>query len=203
MDALFETLRGRYAEAVEYYRKAAQVDTANLEAAFGLALNLARLNKREEAQAATDRIHEEFTRRGLLGSPSMAGYFYSRSVLLMRRGELGGALAMCDSAMNYTVPLQRGQIYRQMAEVYMRARDFEPALEACEEALAISPNAPEILLTLTRVYSAKGDRRMTAEIGNRLLKLWQDADPDYENRREVLRLVGRPGQAAAASLVIP
>ena len=155
------------------------------------------------AQAATDRIHEEFTRRGLLGSPSMAGYFYSRSVLLMRRGELGGALAMCDSAMNYTVPLQRGQIYRQMAEVYMRARDFEPALEACEEALTISPNAPEILLTLTRVYSAKGDRRMTAEIGGRLLKFWQGADPDYENRREVLRLVGRPGQATPAALVMP
>jgi hypothetical protein len=36
---------------------------------------------------------------------------------------------------------------------------------------------------------------MTSEIGGRLLALWNNADPDFLHRREVLALVGRTAAA--------
>ncbi len=188
--AHLESLRGRDAEAVRLYQEALAIDTVSLEAAYGLAGALSRLERHQEAHAIVDAVLREFERRELHHSPAMAGYYYIRSVVLMREGKLGEALAMCDSAFNYSVTLSRGHIYRQFAEISLRRHAYEQALEACEEGLAVNPNSPEILLTLTRIYSARGDHKMTAEIGSRLLRLWKDADPDFRYRREVSRLVG-------------
>jgi tetratricopeptide (TPR) repeat protein len=194
-EAVLEMQRGRYAEAVTLYQKALDIDTISVEAEYGLAAALSKLEKHAEAHAVVERVLAEFRRRELHQSPAMAGYFYIRSVVLMEEGNLAGALALCDSAFNYTVPLSRGAIFRQMGEIELREKSFEQALWACEEGLAVNPNSPDILLTLTRVYSAKGDRKMTSEIGGRLLALWNNADPDFLHRREVLALVGRTAAA--------
>jgi tetratricopeptide (TPR) repeat protein len=190
--AMLEALRGRYAEAVDLYQKALEVDTISIDAEYGLASALSKLKKHSEAHAVVERVLAEFRRRELHRSPAMAGYFYIRSVVEMEEGKYPEALALCDSAFNYTVTLSRGAVFRQMAEVYLREKAFEQALGACEDGLAVNPNSPDILLTLMRVYSARGDRKMTAEIGTRLLAFWKDADPDFDRRREVQRLLGRP-----------
>ena len=78
----------------------------------------------------------------------------------------------------------------QMAEVYRREKLFDAALDACEQALSLNPNSPEALLALVRTYHDQGDRRMTSEIGNRLMAFWAHADPDYQNRIELMKLLG-------------
>ncbi len=82
-------------------------------------------------------------------------------------------------------------IFRQMAEINLRQKAFDDGLTACEEGLGIRPNNPDILLTLVRIYAADGDHRMAGEIGGRLLDFWKNADPDFEPRHEVLRLLHR------------
>jgi hypothetical protein len=54
-----------------------------------------------------------------------------------------------------------------------------------------------VLLTLLKTYRAKGDARMTAEIGNRLLMFWDHADPDFQYLLEARRAVGRQASPAA------
>jgi tetratricopeptide (TPR) repeat protein len=99
-------------------------------------------------------------------------------------------MAECDSAVGFSSSLTRGMVYRQMAEIYRREKAFEPALDACEQALEVNPNYPEALLTLVRIYHDQGDRRMTKEIGSRLVSFWSKADPDFKNRNELKKILG-------------
>jgi hypothetical protein len=48
-----------------------------------------------------------------------------------------------------------------------------------------------VLLTLTKIYHRQGDTRMAVEIGSRLLALWNDADLDFTDRNDLLRLLGK------------
>jgi len=121
----------------------------------------------------------------------MAGYYLSASVVRMYGGDLTGALVMCDSGFAYSTTQARAAIYRQMAEVNLRQHAFDDGLSACEEALALSPNSPDILLTLVRLYAASGDHRLAGEIGRRLLDFWKNADPDFAPRNEVLKLLSQ------------
>jgi tetratricopeptide (TPR) repeat protein len=120
----------------------------------------------------------------------MFSFHLMRSRLLTEKGDLTQAKAECDSAVGFSTSLTRTFVYRQMAEVYRREKAYEPALEACEQALEVNPNAPEVLLTLVRIYHDRGDRRMTREIGNRLVTFWAQADPDYQNRIELMKILG-------------
>ena len=121
----------------------------------------------------------------------MLGYHLVRARLFREEGDLQAALAACDSALEYSVPLTRAEVYRQIAEAQLGSGAFEDALDACEESLSVNPNSTEVLFTLTRVYHAKGDARMTVEIGSRLLALWGGADPDFRDRNELLRILGK------------
>jgi len=108
----------------------------------------------------------------------------------MEKGELEQAMEECDSALGYSTALTRSAVHRQMAEIYLRQNAYEPALDACEQALQVNPNSPDVLLTLVRIYKERGDRRMTREIGGRLMDLWSKADPDYQNRIELQKILG-------------
>ncbi|MGA9120086.1 MAG: tetratricopeptide repeat protein [Bacteroidota bacterium] len=182
-------LRGNPGDAATLFEKSLSIDTMNIDAAYGLVQALARSNQIQEAQRVLERIRFEFERRELLSSPAMAGFFLASSIVKMHAGDLVQALVLCDSGFAYSTTQARAAIYRQMAEVNLRQRAFDDGLSACEEALASSPNSPDILLTLERIYAANGDRRMGAEIGGRLLEFWKNADPDFAPRKEVLRLV--------------
>lgn len=99
------------------------------------------------------------------------------------------ALAVCDSALDHSSPLTRGVVYRQVAEIRLEQRQYEGAFDACEEALRANPNNPDALLTLMKVYHAKGDLRMTHEIGGRLLEFWKNADADFRYLGDVKKML--------------
>jgi tetratricopeptide (TPR) repeat protein len=185
----FALLRGKPEEAARYYLKALQMDTLNLDAAVGYVHALARTGRIVEAEEVLQRIHTELGRRDLLSSPGMAGYYLACSIVNMHNGDLVNALVMCDSGFAYSTTQARAMIYRQMAEINLRQKAYDDGLSACEEGLALTPNSPDILLTLVRIYAANGDHRMTGEIGGRLLEFWKNADPDYAPRNEVARLL--------------
>ncbi len=185
----FELLRGNPAGAVELYRKALDMDTLNIDAAFGYVMALAKSKRIAEAGEVLRRIFLEFERRGILTSPAMAMYYLASSFVKMSDGRLTDALVMCDSGFAYSTTQSRAAIYRQMAEINLRQKRYDDGLSACEEGLSLSPNSPDILLTLVRIYSANGDRRLAHEIGNRLLDFWKGADQDFNPRIEVRKLL--------------
>lgn len=191
-NAVLNRLRGNYEAALEGYRKSLLIDSTDLSAGYGSVAALGKLQRFEDAERFVGRIRDELVRRELSESGVMQGFFLMRAQLLTEQDRLEEALQACDSALEHSSPLGRGSVYRQIAEIRLKQKDYEAAFDACEEALRANPNAPSALLTLTRIYHAKRDRIMTREIGNRLLSLWKDADPDFQDAREVRRLLGIP-----------
>lgn len=190
-DASLEFYRGEYDKAIALTRKALASDTTLGLAAYVMVHSLRRSGRFEEAAATLDRIYSELERRNATKTAEMIRYNIARAALEADRGNASASLAFCDSALQYTTVVDRWIVYRQMAEVYLRLRQYDDALSACEDALAVNPNTPSVLLTLTRVYDAMGDRQMSQEIGNRLLVLWRDADSDFRDLGELKKLLGR------------
>ncbi|HUI10441.1 MAG TPA: tetratricopeptide repeat protein [Bacteroidota bacterium] len=198
-DALLQYRRGRFAEAKEDYQKALAIDSVSFDAAGGLVDALGKLRDFTGAENVLQRIAGVLKRRHLTNSTAMVSYHLMHAVLLGDRRDYGGALAECDSAMGYSLPIWRGAVERQRAETHLAEGDLEDALDDCGRALEINPNSPQVLLTLVRIYHARSDGRMTAEIGGRLLTLWSHADPDFQDRNELLRLLGRTSRGSAPS----
>jgi tetratricopeptide (TPR) repeat protein len=196
-DGRLDFLRGKYGSALKQFQKAIQLDTTMWEAASGVALSLAKLGKFDEANEVVDRLKVELERRNLAEAPLMAGYHLIRGRVLTEQGLYDEALAACEHSVQLASPFERGSAYQQTAEILLRQKEYERALDACEEALGVLPNNPIVLLTLLKTYRAKGDARMTAEIGNRLLMFWDHADPDFQYLLEARRAVGRQASPAA------
>lgn len=185
----FNVQRGRHAEALRMYAEALALDSTNLSAQYGYVYALTKLQRHSEAEEMLGHIFRELARRNLSESQAMLGFYLTRSRLLTDEGKLDAALLECDTALQFSAPLTRPAVYRQLGEIYARMRMFEDALDACEEALSLNSNSPPALLTLTRVYANMGDVRMTQEIGNRLHMLWSNADQDFQDALELKRLL--------------
>jgi len=189
--------RGKYREALELYTSALSIDSTNGSAAGGMVFALARMKEFKQAWLVIERIHQEYMRRNLLSATPMLGFHLMKANLLMEEGRLGEAVTECDSAREFADPLTRGDVYAGLAEIYFRAKSYDEALDASEEALRLNPNAPAALLTLVRIYHAIGDHEMTGEIGGRLLELWKGADPDFQRLLELKKLL-RVGTTSAS-----
>jgi len=182
--------RGQFQESVNQYKGALRVDSTNGSAAYGLVHALAKLKKFKDAGYVIQRIHEELERRGLLESQQMLGFHLLRARFFIERNMPDSAEVECQRAIEFSSPLSRPAVYRHFAEIHLKRKTFESAFDACEVALSVNPNSTPALLTLARVYNAKGDRRMTAEIGWRLLELWKNADPDFQDALEGRKMLG-------------
>jgi superkiller protein 3 len=195
-DGRLDFLRGNYESALKQFHEAIELDTTMWEAASGVALTLAKLGRFGEANEVIDHIKVELERRNLAQAPPMAGYHLIKARVLTEQGLFDEALAACEQSVQLAQPFERGSAYQQTAEIRLRQKEYERALDACEEALGELPNHPFVLLTLLKTYRAKGDTRMTAEIGNRLLKFWNHADPDFRYLHEAKRALGRQASPA-------
>lgn len=179
--------RGRYGDAVARLRAAVLVDSSYVNQAYQLALALSRLGRFAEAHEVIDSTRAEILRRGLDGTQYMEVYHLIRARVLTEAGERDSAKAACDDALELANPLTRGRVYLHLARVQYAARNWDGALDAVERALAVNPEAPEVLLTLTMVYAGMGDRAMAKEIGQRLQMIWREADADYRPLLELKR----------------
>jgi len=198
-DASLQYRRGAYGEAESGFRRALAVDSVNYGAAEGLVRTLGKLREFAAAEKVLERIARDLAHRHLTNSSAMLSYHLMRAALLADKKDLAGALTECDSAMGYSLPLTRAAVERQRAETHLAQGALEDALDDCGRALEVNPNSPQVLLTLVRIYHARGDSRMTAEIGGRLLALWANADPDFRDRNDLLRLMGKTARASAPS----
>ncbi len=190
LDGNLDALRGQYKNAITQYREALELDSSNGEAAYGLVNGLKKLKDFKLAHETLDHIRVELGQKNLLESQYMLRYYLASSRLLLDEGKLDDARSLCDSALDYSTVLSRAPVFRQIAEIDLSQKLYEDALDACEEALQMNPNAPDPLLTLVKVYHSKGDPVMTKEISDRLLEFWKDADPDFQPLRELRQLLG-------------
>jgi tetratricopeptide (TPR) repeat protein len=191
----FSMARGRYGEAAEEYRQALRIEPQRGSAAYGLCEAYVKLEEPDSARLLLVGILAELERRNLVGTAAMLDYYLLRSRIAVVEDDLHSALVDCDSALTQATLLTRPYVYRQIAEIDLRKKEYESALTACEEALALNPNDPGPLLTLTRIYDAMGDARMTREIGSRLAAFWAKADADFVHVKELRRILGRVAAA--------
>jgi tetratricopeptide (TPR) repeat protein len=126
----------------------------------------------------------------------MLGYYVAEAKLHTEKQGYGEARTSCERALEFSTPLTRPVVFRQLAEIAIKDGSLDDAFDACEEALSINQNSPEALLTLTKVYAALGDSRMTNEIGGRLLVLWKDADADFVQLQTLHQLLSRSIKSA-------
>jgi tetratricopeptide (TPR) repeat protein len=199
VDAGINVLRGEYRQAVDQFRQAFEKDSMNYYAAYGIVSALSKLGEYERANAVVDRIGVELERRNLNTSTAMLGFFLIRAQVLTEQGRLDEAREMCDNALAFSTPLTRTSVFRQLAEIELKEKSYDAAFMACDEALRLNPNHPEVLFILTELYKATNDVRMTHEIGGRLLTLWQHADPDFQKLIELRNILGRRISAAYAN----
>lgn len=181
--------RAQYGGAIELYMGALRTDSTNLTAAYGLVYSLAKTKDFARAEEVEARIETELQRRNLMGTQVMLGFHMMKAYLAMEEGRLDQARKECTLALDGSSPLSRPSVYRLLAEIHLREKAYDDALDACSEALSVNPNSPSALLTLTRIYRAKGDLAMTRAIGDRLLSLWKTADPDFHDLLELRRIL--------------
>ncbi len=182
--------RGQPAEAVGFLEQSAARDSGMLSVGYGLCVALGRLRRFEEAHQVLAQVERELQERNLTRGSAMQAFHLMKARVLTEEGKLDEARQSCKDAFEFSTPLSRGAVFAHIARINLAAAEWEAALDAIDEALKVNPNTPEILLTLTKIYSAKQDRRMTAEIGRRLLELWKEADSDFYGLLEVKRLLG-------------
>jgi tetratricopeptide (TPR) repeat protein len=192
LDGSLAMLRADYPGAIGFFRAALAQDSLNLSAATGLANATGRLGKHAEALSVVASIGAVMRRRNLEETGWMFGYHLLRANLFLEAGLLDSVDAACADAFDHSTPLTRPSVARLLAETALRRGDPERALEACDEALSVNPNAPLSLLTLARTYRALRDTVMTREITTRLRVLWKDADPDFRELRSLGELSAPP-----------
>jgi len=189
-DAQVNYKRAKFADAASGFRSALEIDTVDYAASEGLVRALGRLGDFGGARDVLRRISLILRERHLTSSTAMLSYHLTYAGLLTDERAYAPALGQCDSAAGYSLPLTRAAVERQRAQTHFAAGQLESALDDCGRALEVNPNSPAVLLTLVRIYHRRGDVRMTREIGGRLESLWAGADPDFEDRNELLRLLG-------------
>ena len=189
-DASLDFKRGKYTEASAEFRRALGIDSVNYAASEGLVRTLGKLKDFGAAGDVLRGMSRILARRHLTNSTAMLSYQLTYAGLLTDRGDYAAALGACDSAAGYSLPLTRAAVEHQRAQTHLAAGALEDALDDCGRALEVNPNSPVVLLTLVRIYHRSGDARMTGEIGLRLQSLWGRADPDFDDRNELIRLLG-------------
>ena len=182
--------RGRYGDAVARLRAALLVDSSFVNQAYQLAYALSKLGRFAEAHEVIDSTHTEILRRGLEGTQVMEVFHLIRARVYTEEGRLDSAEAACTEAMDLANPLTRGRVYVHLARVRLARKDWDGAMDAIESALAVNPENPDALLTLTMVYARTGDTAMAREIGQRLLSIWRDADTDFRPLLELKHTLG-------------
>ena len=182
--------RQQPADAVALFEQSAAQDSSLLGVSYGLCVALTKLQRFEDAHEVITQTERELREKNLTKGPMMQGFHLLRARVLTEEGKLEEARQACGDAFEFSTPLTRGAVFAHIARIDLAAGEWEAALDAIDEALKVNPNTPETLLTLTKIYSAKQDRRMSAEIGRRLLDLWKDADSDFYGLLEVKRLLG-------------
>jgi tetratricopeptide (TPR) repeat protein len=184
-----EFSRAHYDSAIALYRAALARDSSNLNGALGLVYTLGKVRKFGEAEAIAAQIADELQKRNLMGTQFIMSFHLMNAYLAMEEGRLGDARAHCEDALTGSSRIARPPVFRQLAEILLRQASYDDALDACSEALSVNPRSPSALLTLVRIYSAKGDTLMTREIAGRLLDLWKNADADFQDLRELKRIL--------------
>jgi tetratricopeptide (TPR) repeat protein len=195
---------GRYKEALDQYQKSLEIKPDYWYSMLQIARVYATMGKLRESDVYMQKainLLPPTVNREVMTLTTHAGYDMNRGKYQEAADQYISALTIDSlngsAAYGYCGALVRLRpyVYRQIAEIDLRSKDFESALTACEEALALNPNEPLMLLTLTRVYQAMGDARMTREIGSRLSAFWADADSDFVRLKELRRILGRVAAA--------
>ncbi len=198
IEGVLHYLRGNYEETTRLCEQSLALDSTNARAAFVRVHALLKLKNFKEAEEMIREIRQELSRRNLSESMAMLEFHLLRAEFFEEQNMFSEALAACDSAMEYGSEFTRSEVYRELADILLKQGQYERAFDALEGALRYNSNSPEALLILAKVYKATGDRQMAQEIGSRLLELWKDADPDYQNLIELKKILGRSRAVAGA-----
>ncbi len=198
-NAELDIKRGNYQSALRLYEQSLALDSLGGRAAYGRVRALIKLKRFKEAESMLALIRQELVRRNLTESAAMLDLHVLRSKIFSAQDLLEEARASCDSAMQYGSAFVRSLVNLESANIYLKQKEFDAALNSLEEALHFNSNSPAALLLLTKTYDAMGDKELTKEIGGRLLELWRNADKDFLDYIELKKILSRVSARLPAS----
>jgi tetratricopeptide (TPR) repeat protein len=179
--------RGRFEEAVSYYRQALSAGEVSAEASYRLASSLVALEREDEAPEhleatlaknashgearllygkllnAAGRFAEAETTLRDAQSPidSSADYFHELGISLLEQGKLEEAEEVAGLSLGQDPNGARP--HTLLGEIYLRRKQYEPARRELIRALRINPQEPRAQIALGRTWLAiaktKGDER--------------------------------------------
>ena len=76
-------------------------------------------------------------------------------------------------------------LYESLGQIHLRARDWQAARDAYEQALKTRPNSGHGLLGLAHAYELGGQRQETKQAYEQALAAWRDADADLPQLTEI------------------
>ncbi len=191
--------RGNYENALRVFEQSLMLDSLGGRGAFGRVRALIKLRRFKEAEGVISQIHAELARRNLTQSAAMLDLFVLKCRLFSSQDLFEEARVACDSAMQYGSAFSRSLVHLEMAGIYFKQKEFDAALSSLEEVLHFNSNSPAALFLLAKTYDAMGDKKLTIEIGGRLLELWRNADKDFQDNNELKKILSKISAGLSAT----
>jgi tetratricopeptide (TPR) repeat protein len=175
--------RGRFEDAVTYYRRARSIGDISAEASYRLASSLVAIERAHEApehlknalqkrnsfgearllygsllnEAGHFAEAEEVLRGGGSAADSGGDYYYELGISLLEQGKLEEAEEIAGIFLSRDPSGARPRTL--LGEVYLRRKQYEPARRELIQALRIHPQDPRAQIALGRTWLAIGKTR--------------------------------------------
>jgi arylsulfatase A-like enzyme/Tfp pilus assembly protein PilF len=184
----------RYAEAIPYLRKAAEMaPTRRTQSGLAAAPIYAHL---VEAYAGAGQMGAALQTidTALVVAPANAELLRAKGSLLLRRGDLAGARAVLEKARS--VSGREPRLHVELSNVYRNLGELPAAEAAAREAVRLDPRSPEAHVALGLAAGARGREPEAAREFREALRL----SPEHPDALFYLGSVElRAGRAAAAA----
>ena len=147
-----------------------------------LYLELGEIDNAEKAISEINRLIEELKWEIL------------QPVILNGRGQISEFRGEYKQAIrNYSEQLilqpTASKVNIHIARCYRMIKDFKKSEEYVQKTLAIHPFWPEVNYEMALIYYNMGKKEKALEYLNNTLKIWEDAEPEFEKAREAQELM--------------
>lgn len=151
--------QGKFAQSVDQFRKAEEIDPLNTAAIYARGLALGRLNRHREAAQAYSAVlgKDPAHRKSLIMLPSA----------LAQAGDAQGALAAYDKAIT-ALPAETS-LYIGKARLLILQKKYDDALAVLEKARSLAPKDPRIRETTAYVLAESGKLKEASVIATEIL----------------------------------
>jgi tetratricopeptide (TPR) repeat protein len=187
-DYAFEAhAKGNLSSAIEYYRKAINLDPRMADAYLNLGAALIAQNSYSQAIEALTKATElnptSSKAQELLAEANKADKSgkYEEALKFHQEGKVREAISLYEEALEANP--DNPEILINMGAAYQTDQQYDKALQKYEEALALDPNSPIIYYYMGTTYHAQGNNNLAVQNYEKAI----EKEPDNQQYQEALK----------------